>query len=368
MPLLSRTDWNVIGLALVTEVLTLAFGAFAFEIGVNARVGNLLNALAIWNVWDAPHYIDIAMNGYRGAGDQRLFIVFFPLFPWMIRAVTWIIRDPLISAFIVSGAASIAAGVALARLAALDYPESVAYQAAWFLFIFPTAYFLHIGYTESLFLALVITSFLAARRDRWFSASVLGALASLARMNGVLLAPALGAEVLHRMWSERRWRWEWLWIGIIPSGFGAYLMLNYVVTGDPFTFRQYELSHWSQSLTWPWEIFKEMPGAFKVRTPYDAQMLTLQVGLYLGIGLGAVLGSIFLMRPSYSVWMVSNWLLVAGLTWDLSAPRYVLGLFPMFILLARLARNRVCYAIITFWSLLSMALFAASFVRGTWAF
>ena len=43
---------------------------------------------------------------------------------------------------------------------------AVAMRAAWFLLIFPTAYFLHIGYTESLFLALVLGSFLAARTDR----------------------------------------------------------------------------------------------------------------------------------------------------------------------------------------------------------
>ena len=41
-----------------------------------------------------------------------------------------------------------------------------------FLLIFPTAYFLHIGYTESLFLALVLGSFLAARTDRWWLAGL----------------------------------------------------------------------------------------------------------------------------------------------------------------------------------------------------
>jgi phage terminase large subunit-like protein len=219
-----------------------------------------------------------------------------------------------------------------------------------------------------LFLALVIGAFLAARRDRWFLASILGALASLARVNGLLLLAALGAEVLHRWWSERRWRWRWLWIALIPAGFAIYLFLNYRVTGNAFTFAEYESSHWNQQLTWPWYTFIKTPADVYAHGAYDAQMTGWQIELYLTIGLAATLVSAFTLRPSYTVWMLTNWLLVACLTWDLSAPRYALALFPMFIIFARLARVRELGAIITFWSLLSMSLFAAYFVRGWWAF
>ncbi len=45
----------------------------------------------------------------------------------------------------------------------LDLDDELASRAVWFLYIYPTAYFLHIGYTEALFLALTLATFLAAR-------------------------------------------------------------------------------------------------------------------------------------------------------------------------------------------------------------
>ena len=56
----------------------------------------------------------------------------------------------------------------LFRLVSLETSPAVGLRAVWFLLIFPTAYFLQIGYTESLFLAFVLGSFLAARTDRWW--------------------------------------------------------------------------------------------------------------------------------------------------------------------------------------------------------
>lgn len=39
-------------------------------------------------------------------------------------------------------------------------------MGVWFFLIFPNAYFLHIGYTESLTLALLLASLLSARSER----------------------------------------------------------------------------------------------------------------------------------------------------------------------------------------------------------
>ncbi len=366
--LAGATDWDAVGLALLTELLTLGFGCFAYEIGSSKRVRSLHEVFDIWNWWDAGQYINIAVHGYQKAGEMRYAIVFFPLYPWLVRIAMFFARDPLISTFIVSCLASIVAAVALARLVAIDDPEPIAYRAVWFMFIFPTAYFLHISYTESLFLALVICSFLAARRERWLLAGILGAAASLTRMNGLFLVPALGVEVLQRLRIRRRWEWRWLWLGLIPSGFGIYLLVNYSVTGNPFTFANYELTHWSQGLGWPWHQVSLMADVARSGDVYQAQMIGIQVLLFLTIGLAATIAACFTLRPSYSVWMAANWLLIASLTWDLSAPRYVLALFPMFILFARLARSRDFNAAITIWSLLSMGSFIANFLRGAWAF
>jgi hypothetical protein len=49
-------------------------------------------------------------------------------------------------------------------------------------------------------------------------------------------------------------------------------------------------------------------------------------------------------------------------------PRYMLTMFPIFILFALLGMHRLWNAPITIWSLLFLALFTSLFVRGWWAF
>jgi hypothetical protein len=84
--------------------------------------------------------------------------------------------------------------------------------------------------------------------------------------------------------------------------------------------------------------------------------------------LAGAIAAAFLLRPSYAVWIALNWLLFASLSWDISAPRYTLLMFPLFILFARLARRRILDAAITVWSLLWLGFFVSQFVRGLWAF
>src|SRR6266516_1105726 len=198
-----REDLQLAGLTVVVKLGVLAFGVFAVTVIAGETLGpGLRGILEIWNHWDGPHYLDLAVLGYRAAdpgvqvidgyrrafpGDLPLYIVFFPLFPWLVGAVNIVLHEPLISAFLVSGIASLFVAPLLYRLVRADEEQPVALLAAWFLLIFPTAYFLHIGYTESLFLALVLGSFLAARSDRWWLAGILGGLAALTRVNGLVL-------------------------------------------------------------------------------------------------------------------------------------------------------------------------------------
>src|SRR5271157_3655755 len=81
----SPTDWHVISLVLVTKALTLVYGGLAFNVLAGQRVGSIRNVFQIWDRWDAPHYINIAMHGYQNAGDARFLIVFYPLLPWLMR-------------------------------------------------------------------------------------------------------------------------------------------------------------------------------------------------------------------------------------------------------------------------------------------
>jgi len=356
-----RWDWDTVALVLGIKVLLLTFGVQA--VAAMRPVHN--GWFEIWNNWDARHYLRLAEQGYTAAGEGRVSLVFFPLYPWFVRLTAFFARDYLVSAFIVSGFASIAAALILRRLARCDESEAVSRNAVWFLFIFPTSFFLHIGYTESLFLALTLGCFLAARKERWAIAGLLGAGACLTRVNGLILLPALTAEVALQYWQTRRISLRWLWLGLVPFGFLGYLWLNHEVTGDFFAFRKIMEEHWYKKFASPW---------FGI---HDVYLRAL--GMNINEGLNEFLAVILIsvctiwswvrLRPSYSIWITLNWLLINSTAYVLSVPRYTLTLFPVFLLFAKACTGRrFWFAMLTVWSLLYLALYTGRFAQGLWAF
>jgi 4-amino-4-deoxy-L-arabinose transferase-like glycosyltransferase len=274
-----------------------------------------------------------------------------------------------VSAFLVTAMASLAAGLLLRKLALLDYGEKTAQLAVIFLFIFPTSYFLHIPYTESLFLALVIGSFLAARRRMWAAAGILGGLACLTRVNGLILLPAIAFEVWEQYKEEKKFDGRWALLLQIPLGFALYLGINYYVAGDPLMFMTYQREHWYRYFRWPWEGIWEAVKRINNPKPVDAQMIGVQEVLFVVIGAVATIAGWRHLRNSYRVWMLANWLLFVSTSFVLSVPRYTLSLFPIFILMSLTARRyRIAGFAIAFWSVLFLALFTTQFVRGMWAF
>ncbi len=354
--------------ALAAKAIILLFGLLAYSAIADKAVAGPRDALALWNRWDAPHYLSIARDGYQTVGEDRFLIVFFPLYPLAIRLVSLLVVNELLAAFIVSGVASLAAALLLRRLALLDGTAEFASRAVWFLLIFPTSYFLQIGYTESLFIALILGAFLAARHERWALAGCLGALACLTRINGLLLLPAFAVEVALLYRARGQFRREWLWIGLPIVGILGYLLLNRVVYGDPLQFLHYQREHWYKSFDWPWNGIGGSVCSIGWRTPADAQLVGVQETLFIALGFGGAVATALLLRPSYAIWMFGNWLLFTSTAFVLSVPRYTLTLFPLYLLFARLAAGRTWFLILTVWSLLFMALFVTLFVQGRWAF
>jgi len=225
MPARKLPNWlnlNVISTVLISKLLILVFASHAYQIVGESNFSGFESFFGIWNRWDASQYLKIAQDGYTAVGDDRFLIVFFPLYPLLVAIVAFIVRDYLLSGFLVTALASIAAGLLLRKLAILDHGEKTAQLAVVFLFIFPTSYFLHTPYTESLFLSLVIGSFLAARQRSWVVAGILGGLACMTRVNGLVLLPALAYEVWEQYKTEREFNKRWLFLLLIPFGFSLY--------------------------------------------------------------------------------------------------------------------------------------------------
>src|ERR1700719_316868 len=171
--LLPQDDWLVIGWAMATKVILLAFGVASYQALEDEKVPFGEAWLEIWNQWDTLHFLRLAEFGYSAADKFKAW--FYPFYPWCVRFFSYLSGDFLIASFAVSGFALLFAVVILRRLAAAEWDAAIARRTVYFFLIFPTAYVLHIGYTESLFLALVIGSIFAARNQKLWRGGGLGA-------------------------------------------------------------------------------------------------------------------------------------------------------------------------------------------------
>ena len=384
-----RLDSNerlIIGLTLSLKVGVLLLGVIAWQWVHGGHVD--FPALSLWDRWDAPHYTDLIVYGYQTddlgnltnsygylqvyPGELELYIVFYPLFPWLGGLVNAAIHAPVLSAFIVAGVASLVLGPLFYRLVKQDESPDVALRATWFLLIFPTAYFLHIGYTEALFMALVIGSFLAARTERWWLAGIVGGLAALTRINGLVLLLALPVEAATQWYmtppGERRLRWEWLGIGLVGVGFGVYLLLNLRLYGTPFQFLIVQHDHWFKSLASPVDAIAGAIRWFGSENPDDRLMYGFMELLFVGIGLVGTGVAAFRFRPSWFAWMLGNLVLFVSTSFLLSTPRYALTLFPLFVALALPTRRIWALVPVSVVSLAGFIYFASRFATGAWAF
>jgi hypothetical protein len=365
---LGESDLTLISLVLVIKVLLFVFGATVVQVYQNRILSNTRARLEIWNQWDSLHYVGIAATGYQATGEWYFRLVFYPLYPWLARLFAPLAQGYLPGAILVSTIASLALAVLFNRLLRLDENARVARQAALFLFIFPTSYFLHIAYTESLFIALMLGAFYAARTRRWVTASVVGALAAFTRVNGLLLGPALLVEAWLEYRETGRWNWRWCALPFIGAGLLAYLYLNHRVTGVMFRFAEIQRDKWEKSLTFPWRGIKRLLSDLSWRPPWEKHMVVAEELIFIALGFLVVFWCWRRMRASYSVWVTLNMLLFISTTFIQSTPRYTLILFPMFIMFARAAARPLWQTVISVWSLMFLAFFVSLFVQGKWAF
>ena len=362
---LPADDWLVLGWAFATKALLLLFGVASYQCLEDEKVPFGWPWLEIWNEWDAIHFLRLAEFGYSAADKFKAW--FYPFYPWSVRFTSYLCGDVLLASFLVSAVALFFAVVILRRVAALEWNPEIARRTVYFFLIFPTAFYLHIGYTESLFLALALGSIFAARKERWWIAGLCGAFAWMTRANGIILLPTLAVEASQQWMSIKRWRWQWLWIGIVPLGFAVYLFLNWRISGSPFAFLEMRKELFHMSFSAPWNGIAD---AFRNRhrTPNQAEIVGTQELIFTALGLACSIWSWFRVRPIYATWITGNWLLLVCVTFIESMPRYAITMFPIFFLFAFVSENRFWRLAITFWSILFFALFSSLFARGWWVF
>ena len=354
----------------VTKLIVLAIGYVLTYLNTGPAPP-LTVAMDMFNRWDAPHYVDIAKNWYvsNPTLDAYNFIVFFPFYPILIRLFTVDLNYINLSALIVANVCSLIAFLYLYKLAKLEFNEGIATKAVLFLSIFPTAYFLSAPYTEGLFFALVISSIYYARLGKWQFAGLLSLFAALTRIAGLVLVAVLLVEYFHQKnWKAKKIDLKILWTLFALVGFLIYLKINNQVTGNPFTFMQIQAAHWSNNFD-PWTGLTSAYGwATNAAYPSNVTIGIAPISFALFGLLMVGIGIWRRLRPTYLVYMFLSWGFAISTSWWISVPRYVLAMFPMFILFGLLSRKKAITITGMFLSGTLLCYFTIFFAQGWWAF
>lgn len=187
--------------------------------------------LDVFARWDSGFYISIVDKGYIMIIGEISNIAFFPLYPLLISFTNIFLDNTPLSGVIVSHISFFFALVYLYKLTLLvTEDERIAQRSIYYLSVFPTAFFFSVVYTESLFLWLSVAAVYYAKMKRWELATIFVLLVGVTRITGILIFGVVGLEWLaSHNWTlsscYKKEAWLNLWEGIKKDWFSLCLLL-----------------------------------------------------------------------------------------------------------------------------------------------
>ncbi len=288
--------------------------------------------------WDAISFMSIATHGYPAHLDYR--DAFLPGFPLVVRAVMFIVRDDVISAWLVNAVAETIALWYLARLVMGERDRAASTFSVWLIALAPTALFFIAPFSESTFLASAAASLYYARAGQSGKAILAAALACTFRLTGLALIPALALEQLRRTGWRPRPELLLILLAAVPLLlFGAYMQIH---IGDALALLHADrLPSFGLQPTPPWTGFAATWHTLVTTTDGETRSIFAREVAYGLLGLVLCAGMWISSRipRSLALYCTIAWLMTASLPFWRSQPRYSLVLFPVVLLVADLTRR-----------------------------
>ncbi len=297
------------------------------------RLHDLGRGIDVWARWDSDWFLRIAESWYDWPSSTP---AFFPLYPLALAGVGRLLGGHyVLGGVVVSALAGAAAFVLLHRLAGGIRDLVVADRTVVLLAAFPTSFFLTAVYSESLFLALAVATFLLAERGKLGWAALVAGLALLTRSQGLALLPALAVFA----WEGER-RLRRLGIVLVPLAvFAAYPIALAVSIGRPWAFVGAQETVWGRRF----DPFGPIVGPVTaVADGHVLEVASFALMVPLALVAWRELGS------AYGSYALGALLLPPFFPSDrfgalYSAPRLALMAFPCFIALAILCSRRALW-------------------------
>lgn len=306
--------------------------------------------------WDGGHFVNIGEFGYRDNSQY----VFFPLYPLLINILSKITHNYLISGLLINIVSSFLSIQLLYRLILRDFGKDIAKKTILMLLFFPTSFFLLTTYSEGLFLFFAISTFYFLRQNKIALATLTCALASATRLAGIALFIAIIFDFYSRGINKKNW---YLIFGIL--GFSLYCWFLFVKTTDPFYFITAE-SNWKRFIAIPglsfWEVINKLFEKGLINKAYFNSFIEL---IFATFGLGMSIRVFRFMPPAFGIYSFLSMILPLLSNSLTSVPRFILPIFPIFVLIAQIKKENILllYQLL---SILLLSAFSILYINGFW--
>lgn len=334
--------------------------------GVTPIVGGAAELLlGVWQRFDTNWYLRIATQGYA-PGDGTT--VYFPLYPALMRLLGDLLSgNHLVAGLITSTVAYVGTLYYLFVLTQRELGGGAARRAIVYLALFPTAFFFLAAYTEALFLLLVLASFYYAQEGRPWLAGILGFLAALTRLQGViLLLPLAWILLRHRGFRWRSPGWAGLSALLVPLGTILFLAYQRYRVGETSMLRTYEGQLYARFVL-PWENL--LASVQLILSPEGSfvDILNLLITFLFIVLVVAVWRKLPKEYGIYSAFtLLALMLRMTTLQPLVSMSRYVLAIFPAFMLLGAWGQNPWVNRLILYLSIALLIYLTGQFVLWGW--
>lgn len=316
------------------------------------------NLLELHNRWDAYWYLDIARNGYYLRGGKELAnVVFFPLYPMLIWAASQLTGGNLVLAgWIVSAFFFALAVIQLTRLTQEFHPDLEPTLPVLFLLAWPAAFFLNAVYSESLYLFLSLTVVRNALKGNFLAASLWASLATATRVAGIFLCLLLLVEFIQAhgwrgVFSRKFWP-----LTLAPLGLVAFVLYHGIVFNDFLLYLMIQ-ENFGRDFAFELKDFLARNNSALANTLLDLFFIALALLLTFVV--------MWRFRLSYGLYMLSSLGTALASGTMLGISRYILVLFPIYLIAAGI-RSQVGRGAWLFASTLLLALDIIRFVNHYW--
>ena len=375
----------IFGLCIRLATLVLAYIVIGRSGGWDISISQVFHS---FNRWDAGHYLGIAEQGYNFRYDhygRNLFVVFFPLYPYLVRAVAAVVRSYFVAAYVVSFASYLGALVFLFHLVKIDFSHRTAWWAVILISIFPGSHFFGAPYTESLFILTTIATLYYIRKHEWLMAGMWGALATATRMVSVVLIAAMEFAMTHNIFAEIKkgnWKRFFKLLGqvalislLMLVGTGIYLLINWHYTGDALRFLYFQETHWNNgflyfgsALRMQFDIMQHIDISWyniaNNSTLYIHGLNILAIGFVIWM---LVYGCHRRNNAAFLTYSLGYTFVSFSMVWLISGGRYAAALVPVFISLAEFtARKKYRWVVVPLVLVPLFIIVTRMYVLGGW--